>query len=441
MNNPNILLCTVDSFRKDRVDEDITPYTKELADEGVWFDNMQATAPATAASFVGLMASRLYSDTEGIGLPEEEFRTLAEVLSENGYTNIGHSTNQFTSSYYNYDRGFDKFQSPTSGLKFLIRKHLDEDGPLFRFLEWGYHIWLQTNASSSEHQLSWWNEPAESVNDNLLSWQRDLEDPWFMWAHHMDIHHPLEPPEEYLPDSVPDRGYGQRISRELPGRIPEGRGEDMSAIRDLYEAECRYWDDEFKKLHSELPDDTLTIVVGDHGELLGEHGRFGHPHEMWKELLNVPCLVHHPDIESDRIEELQTTIDLAPMILSLAGCDTPPEMRGKPIDIDDVSEREQIYGTIETPDHVGMSMNPEYKWVRHMSRRSTQEEHGELLFATGSEESLESGRSMKTSNNQIARKLRNNFDETTSGESVLAMAADDEQVRRHLADLGYLQQE
>ncbi len=444
MDNQNILLLTVDSLRKGRVDPETMPFTAKLAEEGIWFEKMYSTAPATAASFVGLMASRYYSDVEGIGLPNNEFTTFAEALPA-AYATIGHSTNKFTSSYYNYDRGFDDFESPTSGLKFAIRRHLDEDSHLFQLLEWAYHHWLEFNAGQGEHQLSWWNESATEVNDHLLDavpHDGATDDPWFAWGHHMDPHHPLEPPTEYLPDSVPDRGYAQKITRELPGKIPSNRTGELRQVRDLYDAECRYWDDEFERLHSQLPDDTLVVVVGDHGELLGEHDRYGHPHEMWRELTNVPCLIYHPDLESQTIDSLQSTIDLAPTILSLAGVTPPTSMRGRPINLESPTPREQALGTIETPDHIGMVRTPEWTWMRHKSRRSTQDDQGELLYRAGNEGSVDDGQSLAQTESGVCSRLGKQFDDEVETNSVATgNTMEDEQVKQHMADLGYLEQQ
>lgn len=447
MHKPNILLCTVDSLRKDRISWDTMPYTASLADKGVWFDDMFATAPATAASFVGLMASRYYSDVDGIGLPDREFTTIAEALKGAGYTTIGHSTNKFTSSYYNYDRGFDDFRSPTSGLKFWVRRHLDEDSPLFQFLEWGYHHWLEFTASQSDHQFTWWNEPADSVNARLLHALPTTDGvttdgPWLLWAHHMDPHHPLEPPEQYLPDAVPSRGHAQNITRELPGRVPEDRRDELEDVRALYDAECEYWDDEFQRLHQHLPKDTLVVVVGDHGELLGEHDRYGHPHEMWRELTNVPCLIYHPTLDPATITSLQSTLDLAPTLLDLAGVSPPESMRGRPIDIDTPRPRDSVYGTIETPEHVGMVRTSEWTWLRHQSRRSSQTDHGELLYPASGEADSQTGAQNATRRPDTVARHRELFEDELGTEPVATghqMA--NEQVKQHMADLGYLEQQ
>lgn len=439
LDQPNVLLCTVDSLRADRVTEETMPTLASLADEGVSFTDIVSTAPATAASFVGLIASRYYADVEGIGLPDEEFTTIAEALPE-AYSTIGYSTNQFTSSYYNYDRGFDQFTGESQGIKFKVRKTLNEDGSLFQALEWGYQQYLTLTSDTDAGAPSYFNTPAETVNQQIADSVAAEDGPTFAWAHHMDPHHPYEPPEPYLPESVEDRGQAQRLSRELPGLVPEDRSDDLDRCIDLYDVECQYWDEEFSALLDEMPDNTLTIVVGDHGELLGEHDRLGHPHEMWEELVRVPLIIHHPDLPSETIQSQQSTIALAPTILDLLGVDTPADMRGSPIDLNQTEPRERAFGTIETPDHVGMVRTPSRKWVRHQSRRPSQTPHDDMLFEHD-DESVRAGIEHASEESSITSQLGRAFDrEMQSSAQAEGRRATDSQVKRHLADLGYAEE-
>ena len=50
--------------------------------------------------------------------------------------------------------------------------------------------------------------------------------------------------------------------------------------------------DQYKKLG--LYEDTVFVIVGDHGEGFGEHGRFQHDNVIYEEGLRIPLLVHDP---------------------------------------------------------------------------------------------------------------------------------------------------
>ncbi|MCA9660595.1 MAG: sulfatase [Myxococcales bacterium] len=71
-----------------------------------------------------------------------------------------------------------------------------------------------------------------------------------------------------------------------------------------------------------LLDDTIFIVVGDHGEAFGEHGRTQHDNVIWDEGLHVPMILAGPGIPAGQVlEGMRQTTDIAPTILSLLDVD------------------------------------------------------------------------------------------------------------------------
>lgn len=59
------------------------------------------------------------------------------------------------------------------------------------------------------------------------------------------------------------------------------------------------------------------IVVGDHGEGLGQHGRRGHA-VTYREQLRVPLLMRVPGSEPGRIPDLLSIVDVLPVFLDMA---------------------------------------------------------------------------------------------------------------------------
>ncbi len=43
-----------------------------------------------------------------------------------------------------------------------------------------------------------------------------------------------------------------------------------------------------------LYEDTVFVLVGDHGEAFGEHGRFQHDNAIYEEGIKVPLIIHDP---------------------------------------------------------------------------------------------------------------------------------------------------
>jgi arylsulfatase A-like enzyme len=96
-------------------------------------------------------------------------------------------------------------------------------------------------------------------------------------------------------------------------------------IRRLYRAEVRWVDAAVGSLIAELKrsghyEDTLVVLLSDHGEELWDHGGVGHGHTLYEELLRVPLLVKLPG-ESRRgeIGAPVSTASLAATLLDLAG--------------------------------------------------------------------------------------------------------------------------
>lgn len=81
------------------------------------------------------------------------------------------------------------------------------------------------------------------------------------------------------------------------------------------------------KLFRQLEDsgtlqDTLIVVVGDHGEAFGQHkGNWGHSRSSREENFRVPLLLLHPSLQPTRVTTPTTHVDIAPTLLDLLGVD------------------------------------------------------------------------------------------------------------------------
>ena len=118
--------------------------------------------------------------------------------------------------------------------------------------------------------------------------------------------------------------------RRLPGR------EDRRHIISLYDGEISYMDEHLGRLldameSSGLLQQSIVVVVGDHGESLGEHGYdFDHGLYVYDASIRVPLLIHAPDLPGGRVFPHQVeTIDLMPTVLDLLGRPTPPSVEGR----------------------------------------------------------------------------------------------------------------
>jgi choline-sulfatase len=126
--------------------------------------------------------------------------------------------------------------------------------------------------------------------------------PWFCWIHLFDPHAPYRAPEQRLPDP--------------------------------YDNEIAFTDAQIGKLFDRLRaagqfDDTLVVVVADHGESLGEHGEATHGLFAYEATLHVPLVVAGRSIQPARIDTAVAQIDVLPTVLDLLGVKPPQRADGQ----------------------------------------------------------------------------------------------------------------
>src|SRR4029077_15384748 len=102
---------------------------------------------------------------------------------------------------------------------------------------------------------------------------------------------------------------------------------DVRHLRALYDGEVRAADRElgaFLNLLRKLGryDESLIVLVADHGEEFGEHGGFDHGRTLYEEVLRVPLIVKFPrarGVAAVRGAAPVSSLDLAPALLAAAG--------------------------------------------------------------------------------------------------------------------------
>jgi arylsulfatase A-like enzyme len=104
--------------------------------------------------------------------------------------------------------------------------------------------------------------------------------------------------------------------------------EEVSFLRDLYDEEIRHTDAGIGRLlgslrHRGLDDETLVVVVGDHGEEFVEHGGLGHTRTLYDEVLRVPLIIRGPaSLRGPRsVDGPVSLVALMPTLLDLMDVD------------------------------------------------------------------------------------------------------------------------
>ncbi|WP_227134522.1 sulfatase-like hydrolase/transferase [Halorubellus salinus] len=456
----NVALVTVDSLRVDRIAPRVMPETRAFADDAVEFTECVANGPSTPASFPAIHASRYFASVDGLGIPPADaggpIRTLAEVLSDAGYATAGYTDNQFASGAYHYDRGFDAMHDASSDganvneFKQFVQSNLDKDGVVFRTIERVYNrvdaLFATTGGRDFEH------ERADSLNERALEFvdAQDADDDWFTWLHYMDAHHPYEAPADYQREFLDEpRSVAEcrALSRKGTHHPEEVTDDEWDVIRGLYDAECKYVDDQFRGFLDALADrgvlgDTIVVFTADHGELVGEHDHAGHPPEFWEGVVRVPFVVHHPDLDAATVDGQIRLVDTAPTIADAVDLDAPDDWEGaSALDLHrgDVDAREWAFGDVGRDVDYGRCCARRadgWKLLRHA-------DDGEFCFdvtATPAERP-EDDRTDAPEYDELAAALDDHqarMQRMRAGERS-GVSEDDEMVTEHLEDLGYLE--
>lgn len=284
---PSFLLITLDTTRADRLGcyghaEARTPTLDALASSGAQFRRAFATAPLTLPSHATLLTG-LYPPehglrTNGKGRLHAEVPTLAQTLQQAGYRTGAFVGAFVLDSKFGLDRGFAVYDDDLSQSR-------RTDDPLHR------------------------ERPGSAVVDRALAWLQTDDAPFLCWVHLYDPHFPYQTHSDHFGAQFDDRPY---------------------------DAEIAYVDRQIQRLvefldAQHLTDNTLVMVVGDHGEGLGDHHETMHGYMLYNSTLHVPWLVKWPGrIPAGAvIEEPVSLVDLMPTALDCLSLPPPPDTTGQ----------------------------------------------------------------------------------------------------------------
>ena len=285
---PGVFLVTIDTLRADHVhcygyDRIRTPALDLLAEQGIRFTQAFTPSPITNSSHTSIMTGLLPSShgVSDFGVPlAAKYPTLAELLAKGGYHTaafIGAVILDSKNLAPGLDRGFEFYDNfPEVATTKSRWGRLERRG---MEVEERAESWLNTHPAG-EH---------------------------FVWLHFYDPHDPYEPPPPYS-EIYKDR---------------------------LYDGEIAYADSALGRFLAYLKkqgwyEGAMIVVVGDHGEGLGEHHEDTHGIFLYDSTTHVPLIVKLPnEREAGRTVEAQVrTTDIIPTILSLLGIAAPANLDG-----------------------------------------------------------------------------------------------------------------
>jgi arylsulfatase A-like enzyme len=192
------------------------------------------------------------------------------------------------------------------------------------------------NVKGRESEEDWFAPKVFLGAIDMLEEAASREEPFFLVADCYDPHEPWDPPKEYV--ALYDEGYeGKEPLSDNYGKDDYLTDRQLLRMRALYAAEVTMmdrWLGRFIQRAHELGimQETLFVVISDHGHLLGEHGYTGKlPHALYPELTDTVLMVRHPEGKGagETSGFYASTHDVAPTILSFLGVEQPEPMDGQ----------------------------------------------------------------------------------------------------------------
>ncbi len=288
---PDVILITIDTLRADHVGcygdkQAQTPALDRLCAAGLRFDHAYTPVPVTNSSHASIFTG-LYPGSHGVtdfGMPLARTHvTMAELFHRHGYQTaafIGAVILDSRALAPGFDRGFDTYDN--------FPEHTAADS------RWGR---LERRGEDVVRRAGTWLAANRSK-------------PRFIWVHLYDPHDPYQPPEPY---ATRYKGH-------------------------LYDGEIAYADHALGQLLTLLDqqgryNNSLIIVMGDHGEGLGEHGEDTHGIFLYDSTTRVPLIMKMPSASNQAgtgrpVSPVVLTIDVLPTLVDYLGLPTPAKFDG-----------------------------------------------------------------------------------------------------------------
>jgi arylsulfatase len=329
----NIILVTYDSLRADHCghlgyDRDTTPHLDGMASEGIGFPNAIAPASRTNPSMAGTFTGEPMVARDRVADPSHSRRhiarygTLAEELSEQGYTTGAFNPNAYASRHYGFDRGFDHFEDflfSTDWYQEIFQNHLS-DSTLYTLVR-NFRNYLRR-----EEAFKTWDRYIDQIEE----WVTSQTEPFFLWVFSLDTHFPHLTPRKHRRWSTlfQQYYYNWRCNQLIDEMDPDLSEKEIQKIVDIYDDSIRFGDVLLYELQERLADyDPVFIVFGDHGEAFGERDIYGHFYpSLYEENIHVPLVVSEP-VECDGDSSRPISLTQIPKVVKqFTDAETRPQL-------------------------------------------------------------------------------------------------------------------
>ncbi len=285
----NVLVVLLESTRAsattlDRPDWPTTPRLAALAAGGLHAPHAYTVIPHTTKALIATLCGypprpdHEFSETQWGALPAA---CLADVLGTQGYSSL--------------------FLTAASGRFENNRQLVQQMG--YQTVLTGEELASPEFAShrAGKAEVNYFGLEDAVLPGVLLEWTARQRGPFLATLLTLNAHHPYQLPGEHAQPRLASGSFGDYLA----------------ALQTTDAALGQILDGLKQQGHG---DDTLVVVLGDHGEAFGEHGQAQHDEVPFDEALRIPLVLAGPGVApGTRAEGLRQNLDVAPTILDLLG--------------------------------------------------------------------------------------------------------------------------
>ena len=322
---PNLVVVSIDTLRADHLtaygyERSTSPEISRLASEGVLFEQAFSQSPKTATSHMSLFtgvyppAHRVANWGERrVRRLSDDVPTLATLLARSGYRTQAHTEGGNVSARLGFDQGFE-----------IYREHRGA-GSTF--------------------------EEAGQALEHLARDENGARTPFFLFLHTFEVHDPYVPPARFADQFVDPSYSGDIVGSKMELELLAGGGNywarheeywsrvdrnDPADLQHLKDAEILFTDSQFATFRErlrklDLEEETIVVVLSDHGEEFLEHGGFLH-NALFQEILHVPLIFRFPAglglPSGRRVQDVVRLVDVVPTLLEVMGLSAPEHLQG-----------------------------------------------------------------------------------------------------------------
>lgn len=272
----DILLITLDTTRLDYINKDYSPFIYNFSQSSIVFENCRTPSPLTLPAHTSILTG-LYPKNHKVRNNssyklDKDIKTITLILKERNFQTAVFLSSFVLNRSYGLDKGFDIYD--------------DE---------------MIQNQDKSDFEMQ--ERPAKETSKKAIEFLKksNKKEAIFLWVHFYDPHFPYfihsEAPQSFSP----------------------------------YASEIYYMDIYIKELIEEFQKrrNGIIIIVGDHGESLGEHSEETHGIFLYESALKVPLIIKKTyENKKIVIEEPVSLVDIFPTILDFLKIEIPKNLDG-----------------------------------------------------------------------------------------------------------------